>query len=133
MERTHMRECQAYHDQKQILFIMETPPEFDYERICPLCRHAAQHGLLCERVLKFLMGEHMSLGNCLEGIQIRAAFMAYKEHLSCTSFAEYTHHLKVGHLDFAREALLGAWRRLGTFLSTFARGIDGGIIFGCGG
>ena len=85
---------------------METPPEFDYERIFALCCHAAQDGLLCKRVLKFLMREDMSLGDCLEGIQIRVVFIAHKEYLSCTSFAEHTHHLKVGHLHLAGDALL---------------------------
>ena len=57
--------CQTYHDQKQIFSIMKTPPEFDYERICPFRCHAAQHGLFCKRVLKFLVRKHMSLGDCL--------------------------------------------------------------------
>jgi hypothetical protein len=107
-----MHARQTYHDQKQILFIMKTPPEFDYERISPLRRHAAQHGLFCKRVLKFLVRKHMSLGDCLEGIQVRAAFVAYKEDFPRTSFAKHTHHFKVGHLHFARDTILGARRGL---------------------
>ena len=108
---THLRLlgmlCQTYHDQKQIFSIMKTPPEFDYERISPFRCHAAQHGLFRKRVLKFLVRKHMSLGDRLESIQVRATFVADKEHFARTSFAEHAHHLKVRHLHFARDTLLG--------------------------
>jgi hypothetical protein len=96
------------HDQKQIFFIMKTPPEFDYEWICPLRCHATQYGLFCKRVLKFLVRKHMSLGDRLEGIQVRATFVADKEYFARTSFSKHAHHLKVRHLHFARDTLLGA-------------------------
>ena len=48
------------------------------------------------------MREHVSLSDRLKGVQERAAFVAYKEHLSRASFAENTNHFKVGHLHFAR-------------------------------
>ena len=85
----------TYHDQKQIFFIMKTPPKLDYEWIRSLRRHATQYGLFCKCVLKFLVRKNMSLGDCLEGIQVRAAFVAYKEHFSRTPFSEHAHHLKV--------------------------------------
>lgn len=125
----------TYHDQKQILLIMETPPKFDYKWISALRCHTAQHGLFCKRMLKFLVREYMSLSDCLKSIQVRAAFVAYKEDFSRTSFAEHTHHFKVGHLHFARDTILGARCGLGTLLTfaALARGIEWRVIFSCGG
>ena len=94
---------------------METPPEFDHERVFSLCCHTAQDGLLRKRMLEFLMSEDMSLGDCFEGIHIRAVFVAHKEYLSRTSFAKHTHHLEVGHLHLAGDAFLDG--RLGAFLA----------------
>jgi len=41
---------------------------------------------LLEYVLKFLVRKHMSLDDCPKGIKVRAAFVAYKEDFSRTSF-----------------------------------------------
>jgi hypothetical protein len=68
-------------------------------------------------MLKFLMREHMSLGNCLEGVQVRAAFVVYKEHISRTSFSKDTHHLKVAYLHFTGDMLLDTCCRFGAFLA----------------
>ena len=48
----------------------------------------------------------MSLGDCLEGIQVCATFVVDKENFARTSFAEHMHHLKLRNLHFMQDTVL---------------------------
>ena len=48
----------------------------------------------------------MLLGDCLEGIQVCATFVADKENFAHTSFAEHMHHLKLRNLHFTQDTVL---------------------------
>ena len=85
---------------------MKTPQEFDYKRIWLLRCHAVPHGLSSKHVLKFLVHKYMLLGDCLEGIQVCATFVADKENFAHTSFAEHMHHLKLRNLHFTQDTVL---------------------------
>ena len=74
---------------------METPPKLDNKWIGTFRRHSLQYGLLRQRVLQFLVSEHVSLCDSFERENVRSWFMLDKQYLPCTSFAQDTHHLKV--------------------------------------
>jgi hypothetical protein len=55
--------------------------------------------------------EYASLGDHLECVEVRAAFLAGKEHLAFRSYAEHAHHFEIRHSHPGQDTLLGAHGR----------------------
>src|ERR1700761_210945 len=90
------------HDKEEVLLIMKTPPQLHYKWICTLTSHPLKYCLFCEGMLQLLVGQNMSLGDCLQGIQIRRSFMPNKQHFASTSLAKHPHHFEIVNDDLSR-------------------------------
>jgi hypothetical protein len=51
------------HNEEKIILVVETPPELHNKWVLRLARHALQHSLFRQRMLEFLVGEHMLFGD----------------------------------------------------------------------